>query len=77
MTLALMTRVTLAYTGQPLTADRCTAAIYLLVATAAALRVTAPFRAEAYLLLLWTSGLAWSFAFALFAVYYGRILLSR
>jgi hypothetical protein len=77
MTLAVMTRATLGHTGQPLTADRWTAAIYLLVATAAALRVAASFSAEVYLLLLWTSGLAWSLAFALFAAHYGRMLLSR
>jgi plastocyanin len=42
MTLAVMTRATLGHTGRLLTADRWTAAIYLLVATAAALRATAP-----------------------------------
>jgi uncharacterized protein involved in response to NO len=75
MTLAVMTRATLGHTGRPLTADRWTVAIYLLVATAAALRVIAPFAAEAYLPLLWASGLAWSLAFALFAAHYGRMLL--
>ena len=77
MTLAVMTRATLGHTGRPLTADRWTAAIYLLVAAAAALRVAAPFLAEVYLPLLWTSGLAWSTAFGLFVVHYGRMLLSR
>jgi uncharacterized protein involved in response to NO len=77
MTLAVMTRATLGHTGRPLTADVWTAAIYLLVAAASALRVAAPFLADAYLPLLWTSGLAWSTAFGLFVVHYGRMLLSR
>jgi uncharacterized protein involved in response to NO len=77
MTLAVMTRATLGHTGRPLSADRWTAAIYLLVAAAAVLRVAAPFAAAAYLPLLWTSGLAWSAAFALFVVHYGRMLLSQ
>ncbi len=77
MTLAVMTRATLGHTGQPLSADRWTAAVYLLVAAAAILRVAAPFAAEAYLPLLWMSGLAWIAAFGIFAVRYGRLLLSR
>lgn len=77
MTLAVMTRATLGHTGRPLTADRWTAAMYLLVAGAAAVRVSAPFLADAYVPLLLTSGLAWSAAFGLFVVHYGRMLLSR
>jgi uncharacterized protein involved in response to NO len=74
MTVAVMTRATLGHTGRPLTANRWTAAIYLLVAAAATLRVAAPFLADVYLPLLWTSGLAWSTAFGLFVVHYGRML---
>jgi uncharacterized protein involved in response to NO len=77
MTAAVMTRATLGHTGRPLSADRWTAAIYVLVAAAAALRASAPFSAAAYLPALWASGLAWSVAFALFALHYGRMLLSR
>jgi uncharacterized protein involved in response to NO len=77
MTVAVMTRATLGHTGRPLTADRWTAAIYLLVAAAAALRVAAPFLADVYLPSLWASALAWSTAFALFVMHYGRMLLSR
>jgi uncharacterized protein involved in response to NO len=77
MTLAVMTRATLGHTGRSLNADRCTAAIYLLIAGAAVLRVAAPFLADVYLPLLWTSGLAWSAAFGLFVMHYGRMLLSR
>lgn len=77
MTLAVMTRATLGHTGRPLSADHWTAAIYLLVAAAAALRVAAPFSAEAYLPLLWMSGLAWIGAFGIFVLHYGRMLLAR
>ncbi|MGH6919581.1 MAG: NnrS family protein [Geminicoccaceae bacterium] len=77
MTLAVMTRAILGHSGRPLTADRWTAALYLLVAAAAIVRVAAPFSAESYLPLLWISGLAWISAFAIFAVRYGRLLLTR
>jgi uncharacterized protein involved in response to NO len=77
MTLAVMTRATLGHTGRSLFADGWTAALYLLVAAAAALRVIAAFAAGAYLPLLWISGLTWSTAFAVFAVRYGRLLLTR
>jgi uncharacterized protein involved in response to NO len=73
MTVAVMTRATLGHTGRLLTADRWTAAIYLLIAGAAVLRVAAPFLADVYLPLLWISGLAWSTAFGLFVVHYGRM----
>ena len=67
MTVAVMTRATLGHTGRPLTANRWTAAIYLLIAAAATLRVAVPFLADVYLPLLWTSGLAWSTAFGSFS----------
>jgi uncharacterized protein involved in response to NO len=75
MTLAVMTRATLGHTGRPLSADPRTAAIYLLIAAAAVLRIAAPFLPDAYLPLLWTSGLAWCAAFGLFAVHYGCMLV--
>ena len=78
MPLAVMTRATLGHTGQPLMADRWTAAIYLLATTAAAFRIAAAcFSAEAYLPLLWAAGLAWIAAFGVFVMHYGRMLLSR
>ncbi|MGH8681304.1 MAG: NnrS family protein [Burkholderiales bacterium] len=76
MTLAVMTRATLGHTGRALTADRWTAAIYLLVTAAAALRVAAPLLAEAYLPLLWASAVAWIAAFGIFAVRFGRLLVT-
>lgn len=77
MTLAVMTRATLGHSGRPLTADRCTTAIYTLIATAAAARVAAPIAVDGYDPLLWASGLLWSAAFGLFTVHYGRMLLAR
>jgi uncharacterized protein involved in response to NO len=76
MTLAVMTRVTLGHTGRPLTADRWTAATYLLAATAAALRVAAPLLADAYIPLLWASAAAWIAAFGAFVARYGRMLVT-
>jgi uncharacterized protein involved in response to NO len=76
MTLAVMTRATLGHSGRALSADRWTAAIYLFVAAAAALRVAAPLLAEAYLPLLWTSAAAWMAAFGIFALRFGRLSFS-
>jgi len=75
MTLAVMTRATLGHSGRALTADRATAAIYLLVAVAALLRIAAPLAGGAYLALTWAAAIAWSSAFLLFAVAYRRLLI--
>jgi len=77
MTLAVMTRATLGHTGRALAADRWTAAIYLLVATAAVLRIAAALFTVAYLPLLWAAGIAWIAAFALFIVRYGPLLVTH
>lgn len=76
MTLAVMTRATLGHTGRELRADRVTTAIYLAVAAAAAARVAAALLPDAYLVLLWTSGLLWTLAFGLFVLRYGPLHLS-
>lgn len=75
MTLAVMTRATLGHTGQPLAAGRGTQAIYLLVTLGAALRLLAPLAGAQAMAVTWVAGAAWSGAFALFAVAYGRLLL--
>ena len=77
MTLAVMTRATLGHSGRALTADGVTAVIYLAVAAAALLRVTAAVLPSAYIELLWGSGLAWSLAFGLFVIVYGRMHLAK
>jgi len=74
MTLAVMTRATLGHSGRPLTADRATLAIYLLVSCAALLRLAAPWFGGAYLGVTLAAGAAWSAAFLLFAVAYRRLL---
>jgi uncharacterized protein involved in response to NO len=77
MTLAVMTRATLGHSGRELRADGWTAAIFLGVALAAALRVAGSAVPALYLPLLHASGAAWVFAFGIFAIVYGRFHLSR
>lgn len=77
MTLAVMTRATLGHGGQPLSANRATVLVYLLVTLAALARVAAPMAGGAYLALTWAAAAAWSGAFLLFAVSYGGLLLGR
>jgi uncharacterized protein involved in response to NO len=75
MTLAVMTRATLGHTGRALAADRATVAIYALVTAAGLLRVSSPFGGAYAVLLASVAGLAWSAAFATFALHYGRFLI--
>lgn len=75
MTLAVMTRASLGHTGRALVAGRPTVAIYLLVTLAALLRVAGPFADAHALLLTSLAGLAWSAAFATFALHYGTFLI--
>ena len=74
MTLAVMTRASLGHTGRELAASRGTITIYLLVTIAAFLRVAAPLAGINTVLITSLAGLAWTGAFALFAVLYGPIL---
>lgn len=75
MTLAVMTRASLGHTGRELHAGAGSAAIYVLVTAAAALRVLAPslpvYSDEA----MTAAGAAWAAAFLLFALLYGPLLL--
>jgi uncharacterized protein involved in response to NO len=75
MTLAVMTRATRGHTGRALAADASTLLIYLAVLAAAVLRVLAPFFAAMQVPLLVASSVAWSLAFAGFAVRYAPMLL--
>ena len=77
MTLAVMTRATLGHTGRPLRADGATVAIYALITLAALLRLGAPLAGAKAVLVTSLAGVAWSAAFATFAVHYGRFLLSN
>jgi len=74
MTLAVMTRASLGHTGRPLTAGPATKAIYALITAAALLRIGAPLAGGRTELALWLAGAAWSGAFGIFAVFYGRVL---
>ena len=75
MTLAVMTRASLGHTGRPLKAGPATLAVYVLITLAALLRVASPLAGDLSELLLLLAGTAWSGAFGLFAVCYGRVLL--
>jgi len=75
MTLAVMTRASLGHTGRTLAAGPGTTTIYVLVTSAAALRVAAPLAEEHYLAVLWLAGAVWSGAFGLFVLLYARPLM--
>jgi uncharacterized protein involved in response to NO len=77
MTLAVMTRATRGHTGRPIVADGVTVAVYGLVTLGALLRVAAPFLDGLYAPLLISGGVAWSLAFALFALAYGPMLVTK
>ncbi len=74
MTLAVMTRATLGHTGRSLTAGPGTKLIYVLITLAAVLRVLSPLAGEGADFVLPLAGAAWSGAFGLFAICYGRAL---
>jgi len=74
MILAVMTRATRGHTDRPLSADRPTAAIYVLVLLAGCTRVAAGFDIW-YPPLLDISAALWIAAYSLFAVTYGPMLI--
>lgn len=75
MTLAVMTRASLGHSGRPLTATAPISAIYILANVAAALRTASPFFPDVDKPLLAAAAIAWSGAFALFAIVYAPLLL--
>jgi len=75
MTLAIMTRASLGHTGRPRHAGPITVMIYILVNLGALLRVFGPASALSTPLVLSLSAMAWSGAYLLFALVYGRYLL--
>lgn len=74
MTLAVMTRATRGHTGRALVADRGTVASYAAVTLAAALRISAPFTGEYYLVSLALAAGLWSLAYGIFALLYFGML---
>lgn len=75
MTIAIMTRATLGHTGRELAAGPAGVMIYTGIFISVACRVAAPFLVEHYDTLLQVSGALWAIAFALFVVYFGRMML--
>lgn len=76
--LAVVTRVSLGHTGRPLVLPRGVVSAYALVHLAAGFRVTSAFVAgSGHQTLLWFAALAWSAAFAIFALRYAPILTTR
>jgi len=73
----VMTRASLGHSGRPLTADGATRAIYVLITLAVLLRLVAPLSGAQTILVTSLAGLAWTAAFATFAIHYGRLLLRR
>ena len=77
MTLAIMSRATRGHTGMRLTAPPLTAISYGFLVAAAALRPSATFVPDHYVILVSVSGLCWIMAFALYLVEYSPALLTR
>ncbi|MGE5203936.1 MAG: NnrS family protein [Acidobacteriota bacterium] len=75
MTLAVMTRASLGHTGRSLVAGPGTTTIYMLVTLAVVLRLLAPLTDARYVLMLSLAAVAWSGAFGLFGLLYGRVLM--
>jgi len=77
MMLAMMTRATLGHTGRPLTADRATTAVYLLITVTAALRVTAALVPDLSGTAIALSGAGWILAFGVYLLAYAPKLCRR
>ncbi len=75
MTLAVMTRASLGHTGRPRHAGPATVFIYVLVILGAIMRVFGPSTGLPTNLVLGSAAAAWSGAYVLFALVYGRFLL--
>ena len=74
MTLAMMTRATLGHTGRPLSSDRVTTAVFVLILVATLARIVAGFM-PGQMVLIDIAGLAWVLAFGGFAVSYAPLFL--
>ncbi len=75
MIVAVSTRATLGHTGRPLHAGGGTAAVYLLIISAAIARVGGSLWPDAYMTLLALAGGLWIAGFGLFIVLYGPMLV--
>jgi len=77
MTIAVITRASLGHSGQPLTADKWTTLIYVLIIAGAVLRMSADWLPLDYTMAVSLAGALWSLGFAVFVIIYGPILLGR
>jgi uncharacterized protein involved in response to NO len=77
MTLAVMTRASLAHTGRPLAASWTTALSYLALLLAAVCRPFAEMVPQYYHVILAVSGAAWIAGFCCFVAEYGPMLVTR
>ncbi|MBT3359725.1 MAG: NnrS family protein [Rhodospirillales bacterium] len=73
--LAVMTRAGLGHTGRPLHAPRSMVAAYVLVATAALVRIFGPVASDDFLIWVIVPAAMWIAAFALFTVVFAPILM--
>ena len=76
MVLAVMTRVARGHTGRALEADRFTIATYLIVISAAVIRVIAEFVGASATVLIAAAAVLWVAGFGLFVASYASMLLS-
>ena len=77
MTLAVMTRISLAHTGRAVVADRAVQGMYVLASAGAILRVAPPFAGAWYPALLAVGRSMWSGGFLLFALRHAPVLWGR
>lgn len=75
LTLAVMTRASLGHLGRPLSADRTTIIIYVLVFAGASLRLLLPFTPIPYTVGASIAGVTWAAGLLLFAATYGPLLI--
>jgi uncharacterized protein involved in response to NO len=76
MTIAVMTRATLGHSGRPLTADRGTVLVYVLVVAAALARIVASYPGTSSYEMHLLAGLLWTAGFGVFCVLYSRYFLT-
>lgn len=77
MTMAVVTRASLGHSGQALTANRATIAIYMLIIAGAALRVATDLLPFDYTVMVSLVAGLWSAGFLLFVIAYGPLLTGR
>ncbi len=72
--IGMITRTALGHSGRPVQAGRAEVVMYLLVAAAAVIRVAGSLIPAVYLPAMTAAGVAWSAAFAMYAIVYAPVL---